>query len=269
MVHDLIPLKYPGFFKVDKRGFFNSILKKAKPNHFFIAPSISTKSDICHYYSIDPNKIFVVAGAVQDELFYPVKDQQVLKETLEKYQIQGPYILSLATLEPRKNILALIDAYIDLVQQYPWFEHKLVLGGAKGWGLENLRQKIKPYADKIILTGFIKETDLAAVYSGATAFVYPSLYEGFGFPPLEAMKCQTPVIVSSSSSLPEIVQNAGLYVSPTSPEDIASQILKLINNPSLQQELKDLGTKQAAKYSWSQTTQETFKVFETGLLQVR
>ena len=178
-IHDLIPLKYPHFFKVNKRRFFDDIFKKSKPNHFFIAASESTKADICHYYSINPNKITVAYGAPQKELFYPVEDKVELQSTLEKYHIHRPYILSVATAEPRKNIMMLIDAYIDIIKQNPTLDLNLVLCGAKGWGMNNLKSKIDPYKDRIIITGFAKDEDLAAIYSGATAFVYPSLYEGF------------------------------------------------------------------------------------------
>ena len=141
MIHDLIPLKFPHFFKVDKKGFFDSIFKKARPNHFFIAASEATKADICHYYSIDPDKITVAYGAPQEGLFYPVEDMAAANESLKKYQIKAPYILSLATIEPRKNIMALVDAFIEIIKSQPSLELNLVLSGAKGWGMESLHKK--------------------------------------------------------------------------------------------------------------------------------
>ena len=268
-IHDLIPLKYPHFFKVDKRGFFDNIFKKAKPNHFFIAASESTKADICHYYSINPSKITVAYGAPQEELFYPIDDKQQLEIVLKKYQINKPYILSVATAEPRKNIMMLIDAYIDVIKQNPSLDLDLVLCGAKGWGMESMQSKIEPYKDRIIVTGFAKDEDLAAIYSGATAFVYPSLYEGFGIPVVEAMSCKTPVIVSDRSSLPEIAQDAALYVDPTNVEDISTQIFKVVNDVELQNQLKERALLQVQKFTWEKSAQTIYEAFEMSLDQVR
>ncbi|MCH9631947.1 MAG: D-inositol-3-phosphate glycosyltransferase [Chlamydiae bacterium] len=268
MIHDLIPLKYPNFFKVDKRGFFDSIFKKAKPNHFFIAASETTKADICHYYSINPSKITVAYGAPQRDIFYPVEDEALLKSTLQRYNIQKPYILSLATVEPRKNILALVDAYIEIIQQNPNLELDLVLCGAKGWGMEALKEKITPYKDRILITGYAKDEDLASIYSGATAFVYPSLYEGFGIPPVEAMCCNTPVIVSDRASLPEVVGSAGLYVDPTDIKDMASQMLKVVQDVDLQNQLKEKGLERVKKFTWENTAKTIHQAFEASLDQV-
>ncbi len=268
-IHDLIPLKYPKFFKVDKRKFFEKIFKNAGPNHFFLALSESTKADICHYFSVDPDKIFIAHSAPQNDLFYPVQDSMKLQKTLEGYGLLSPYILSLATLEPRKNISMLIDAYVQIITKNPQFPLKLVLCGAKGWGEERLEQKIAPYKDRIIVTGFVPDHDLAALYSGAKMFVYPSLYEGFGLPPLEAMRCKTPVIVSDRSSLPEVVKDAGLYIDPSNINDIIAQILKLSNSPELEKELIEKGALRAQEFSWQQNAFSVHSAFEKALAQAR
>lgn len=267
-IHDLIPLKYPKFFKVDKRAFFDRILKKSKPNHFFLALSESTKADICHYYSINPEKIFVVHSAPQSELFYPVKDKKEIERVKKRYKVEAPYILSLATLEPRKNISFLIDAFIKLIKEKPSLDLKLVLCGAKGWGYNEIFEKIKEYEDRVIITGFVKDEDLAAIYSGALAFVYPSLYEGFGLPPLEAMKCETPVIVSDRSSLPEVVGKGGLYVDPTDIDDMANQIYRVFEDKTLREDIKEKAKLQLENYNWEKSAKDALNAFESALKQV-
>lgn len=267
-IHDLIPLKYPHFFKVDKRSFFDSIFKKARPNDFFIAASESTKADICHYYGINPSKITVAYGAPQRDVFYPIQDENKKNEVLKRYGIDRPYLLSVATVEPRKNIEALVEAYFQILKEKPNFEYDLVLCGPKGWGVDHLRDKVKEFQHRVIITGFVSDNDLASIYSGATAFVYPSLYEGFGIPVVEAMCCNTPVIVSDRSSLPEVAQDAALYIDPQNIDDISAQILKLTENEDIQKVLREKGQAQVEKFGWDKTAQTIYDAFQESLQQV-
>ena len=261
-IHDLIPLKYPKFFKVDKKPFFDRILKNPKPWHYFFALSESTKADMCHYYSIDPSKIFIVHSAPTEGLFYPHQDFQKATEILSKYKISGRYFLSLATLEPRKNITMLVDAFIQLVSQNPKMDVKLVLCGVKGWGFEALLKKVEKHKDRIIITGFVEDCDLAAIYSNALAFVCPSLYEGFGLPPLEAMSCGSPVIVSDRSSLPEVVGSAGLYVDPTNIDDICHRLNQVYEDEALVKILKNRSLAQAKKFNWENNALKAHKAIK-------
>lgn len=267
-IHDLIPLKYPKFFKVDKRRFFDSICKKDRPNQFYVAVSESTKADICHYYSINPEKIFIIPPAPCSQTFFPLEDEKLKLSVQQKFHIDAPYILSLATIEPRKNISFLVDAYIKMISENPSLDHKLVLCGAKGWGFDRLFEKIKDYQDRIIVTGFIQDQDLAPLYSGADFFVYPSLYEGFGLPPVEAMKCRVPVIVSDRSSLPEVVGDAGLYVDPTSLDDLVKQMTLLAKDANLRSQLSEKGYQQALTFNWKKSSQLAKQAFEGALKQV-
>ncbi|MCH9633629.1 MAG: D-inositol-3-phosphate glycosyltransferase [Chlamydiae bacterium] len=262
-IHDLIPIKFPKFFKVNKRDFFDRILKNPKPWNYYFALSESTKADMCHYYSIPPEKIFIVHSAPSSNLFFPVNDALILKSVQEKYHIKAPYLLSLATFEPRKNIYFLVESFIKLIEEQPHLELTLVLAGTKGWGFESLLDKIKKYPKRIKLTGFVADEDLAALYSGAMAFVYPSLYEGFGLPPLEAMNCGTPVIVSDRSSLPEVVGNAGLYIDPTSRDDLCERVLKIYGDSELRTELSEKSLIQAKKFSWENNTQAAHSAFQS------
>lgn len=268
-IHDLVPLKYPQFFNINKKSFFDKILKNPPENHYFLTLSESTKADICHYYSIDPSRIFCIHGAASKELFYPIDDIKKIQSTLRKYRIQDPYILSLATIEPRKNIPFLVDTFIKMIKEDPDFPYVLVLAGAKGWEYKELLEKVKQYPGKIITTGYVQDSDLAALYSGATVFVYPSLYEGFGLPVLEAMQCKVPVIVSKSSSLPEIVADAGLYIDPTNSDELKNQLVKVCQNPGLRKELAEKAYDQAQKFSWQMCADKVLEAFEHGLRQVK
>lgn len=261
-IHDLIPLKYPKFFQVDKKSFFDRMLKHAGPNQYYFALSESTKADICYYYGIHPDRIFIVHSAPEPHLFYPVEDPSLLKRVQTKYHIQKPYLLSLATLEPRKNIPFLVDSFIELIESHPHLEIQLVLAGAKGWGFEGLLRKLEKYKEHILVTGYLPSEDLAPLYSGAYAFIYPSLYEGFGLPPLEAMSCAVPVIVSQRSSLPEVVGSAGLYIDPTSKDDICDRILKLIQNEPLRDTLSQKSLRRAKEFSWEKNAQTAHKAFK-------
>lgn len=267
-IHDLIPLKYPKFFKVDKRGFFDSICKKDRPNQFYFAVSESTKADICHYYSINPEKIFIIPPAPSKEIFHPISDKTILENMKQKFNIDAPYILSLATIEPRKNISFLVDAFIKMIKQNPSFTHKLVLCGAKGWGFDRLFEKVKEYQNRIVVTGFVQDQDLAALYSGAEFFVYPSLYEGFGLPPVEAMSCKVPVIVSDRSSLPEVVDDAGLYVDPSNVDDLVEQMTLLVEDENLRRQLSEKGYQQAQSFNWEKSAKSAKQAFESALKQV-
>lgn len=268
-IHDLIPIKYPEYFKIDKRKFFDAILKNPKENHFFFALSEATKKDIYHYYSVDPDKIIVTPSAVQEGLFYPVKELDALQKVQKKHQIKRPYILSVATIEPRKNIKSLVKAYASLLDKTPSLDFDLVLCGARGWEINSLFDQIKKHSDRIIVTGFVDDSDLAALYSGALAFVYPSFYEGFGLPPLESMSCGTPVIVSNTSSLPEVVGDAGLYVDPNNIDDIADKIMQLVSSQALREDLRKLGFARAKQFNWEQNAQQIYQSFERALTQVR
>lgn len=261
-IHDLIPLKFPHFFKEDKRSFFDRMLKKIKPWQYFFALSESTKADICHYYGISPSRIFVVHSAPTPGLFYPVKEKSKIDSIRAKYKINGPYFLSLATLEPRKNIPFLVDAFLSLIEERPDIELTLVLTGAKGWGSNALLDKIKMHPKRIVFTGFVEDQDLAALYSGAMAFVYPSLYEGFGLPPLEAMSCGVPTLVSDSSSLPEVVGSAGLYADPNHKDDFCEQMRRLYDDGPLREELREKALIQAKKFTWDQNAQVAFQAFK-------
>lgn len=196
-------------------------------------------------------KIWIIYCGV-DEKFIPIKDQNKINEVREKYSLPEEYVLSLSTLEPRKNIRLLIDAYRELVLSQK-VKVPLVLAGRKGWKMEELMAGIEPEVEKnIIFTGFVDDEDLAAVYTGAKLFIFPSLYEGFGMPPLEAMACGAPVISSNAASLPEILGDAAFYFKSNNLCDLEEKIVTVLSLESNEKNLvKEKGITQSQKYNWS------------------
>ncbi len=186
---------------------------------------------------------------------------------LKKYNIptESKHLLSVSTLEPRKNIERTIRAFLTLIQQEHINDLNLVLVGTKGWQFDGIFEEIKSnpaLKKRIITTGFVTDEDLAALYSSAIGFVYPSIYEGFGLPPLEAMQCGTPVISSTKSSIPEVVGDAGILVEPTDETAISAAMLNFYQNENLRNELSKKALLQAAKFSWQRFTDEHIRIYQ-------
>lgn len=268
-VYDLIPIMFPQFFEFSEDHLLNKILESLDSESWAICISNSTKNDLCNKLpKIDPSRVFVTPLAAS-ESFYPCNDSERISLVRKKYNIPDlPYILSLSTLEPRKNIDQTIRCFANLSQQENIEDLYLVLVGTKGWDYNKIFEEISNNSflkDRIIVTGYVADEDLAALYSGAIAFVYPSFYEGFGLPPLEAMQCGVPVITSNTSSLPEVVGNAGIMVSPTDADALCQSILEVYNKPSLQKNMAMKSREQAKKFSWEKCTQQTIDAYKVAL----
>lgn len=274
-VHDIIPLLHPewcGMLGETDKYFhpeFNlpAILKSLNRDHWIICPSATSRNDVCEYLGaqIDPDKVRVIPWAAS-KLFYPCTDVQRLSAVREKYKLPPTrhYLLSLSTIEPRKNYTTLLRSFHRLLQQERMNDLYLVLAGALGWDYGDIfaeLRKSRMLASRVILAGHIADEDLAALYSGALAFVFPSLYEGFGLPPLEAMQCGTPVLTSAISSLPEVVGEAGLLVNPRDEEALAQGLLTLYRDADLRAELSRRGIAQAALFSWQRCARQTVDVY--------
>ena len=268
-IYDLIPLLFPQFFvpKVNQRvaSFLNSIDVQ---KDWIICISEHTKQDFCNYSGMNPERIFVTPLAAAQH-FYPVKDSSYSQNVLDRYKVpQGPYLLSLCTLEPRKNLDLLIRAFSEFTQTHPSTDLNLVLVGTSGWKNSAIFQAVQDNSqikNRIIFSGYVPDEDLAAIYSRALAFVYPSLYEGFGLPPLEAMQCGTPIIASGSSSLPEVVGDAGILFNPKHQSELSHAIWKLVNDSELRAQLSQKSLARAHQFSWSKCADKTIEVYRTAL----
>lgn len=235
--------------------------KSAKKAARVIAISESTKKDIIKYLGIEQEKINVIYPGVSRE-FSP-QNKEYDKNVLSKYNLSLGYILSVGTLEPRKNLIRLLNAYKMIVANEGSMPQLVIVGG-HGWLKEDINRVIDSLGltEKVILTGYVSDSDLPALYRSAKVFVYPSLYEGFGLPPLEAMACGTPVISSNTSSIPEVVGDAGLLVDPYRPDEIARAITIVLKDEELRNHLKHAGLIRSGLFSWDKTAQETIKLYQ-------
>ncbi|WP_162053123.1 glycosyltransferase family 4 protein [Pontibacter pamirensis] len=268
--YDLIPILYPQFAEESVIELIQKVLQSITPDTWVLCISEATRNDLLNYLGnrVDPNKVKVTELAASGT-FYQSRNKAANKEVRGKYGIpDAPYILSLCTLEPRKNIDQAIRAFVKIVSQENVPELNLVLVGTKGWMFDKIFDEIKGSAgikDRIIITGYVPDEDLAAIYSDALLFVYPSFYEGFGLPPLEAMQCGVPVITSNTSSLPEVVGDAGIMVAPTDLDALCQGMLSIYNNPALREKMVEKSIERAGRFSWERCANETVEAYKSSL----
>jgi glycosyltransferase involved in cell wall biosynthesis len=261
-IMDLAYIYFPQMFnKSDLYQLRSWTSYSAKNAKKIITISESSKSDIIKQYQIPEEKVEVVYPGIKPGLLkhHTKADMDTLKT---KYGINDTFILFVGTLQPRKNISRLIEAFSKVIQEQNDIE--LIIIGKKGWLYEEILKKPHDLGieDKVKFLDFVTDSDLEIFYREALCFVLPSLYEGFGLPVLEAMKYGCPVITSNVSSLPEAGGEAALYVDPLDTNDIAQKIKKLITNPQLRKELKEKGKTQLAKFSWEKTAKKTQAILE-------
>jgi glycosyltransferase involved in cell wall biosynthesis len=269
-IYDLIPVLYPQFLLSEQIPLlYKKTLASISQKDWVICISHSTKNDLCNYLNIDASRVFVTHLAAEPSIFYPCHDAETIAATRSKYGIrEAGYILSLGTLEPRKNIDHVIRCFAKLIQEQNIKDLYLVLVGTPGWKYDKIMEEVSKKSwlkDRIIFTGYVPESDLAALYSGALTFVYPSFYEGFGLPPLEAMQCGVPVITSNTSSLPEVVGNAGIMLDPKDADGLCQSMLEIYNRPLLREKMSLQSLEQAKLFTWERCTQETMAAYRTSL----
>ncbi len=260
-IYDMIPVIFPQYVTLRNRQKFHGILDSIDLHRdWVVCDSENTKEDFCSYMNMSKDRV-CVAPLAASEIFRQIREPSSIRATLNKYEIpERPYLLSLCTLEPRKNLDFVVKSFYRLITEMPNFQFNLVLVGAVGWKIQPLLDLVSSLGnlkERVILTGYVSDEDLSALYSGAKAFVYPSLYEGFGLPPLEAMQCGVPVITSNNSSLPEVVGDAGLMINPTDTDEFCQTILNLTGDSVLQEGLSRRGIERAASFSWAKCAEQT------------
>lgn len=261
-VHDIIPLFFQENLPPEYK-YWGPTLKLIRNRiDCVITDSENTKNDCIEYLKIPEEKIEVIYLAADKRYKYMKNKNELRNELKLKYSIQDPFILYVGTVESRKNVSLLIKSFYKLKKQ--GINHKLVLIGVHGFGSAEIVELVKnlSMSKEVIFTGYVSDEDLVKFYNTADLFVYPSLYEGFGLTPLEAMACGCPVVSSNTSSLPEVVGNAGVLVDPHDSDALTSEIHSLLTNNDLKKELSKKSLERAKIFNWKKTAEETWKVYE-------
>jgi len=253
-VHDVAFERYPQFFTPGTVARFRTLVPlTVRRAAAVLTLSEYSKRDIVRRYCVPPEKV-VVAPCAADPMYGPIHDAARLAAVRARYGTGDHFILSVGNLQPRKNLRTLIEAYVRL-RQADATRHKLVLVGREAWLHDDIfaAARASGYADELVFTGYVPDADLVALYNAAEVFVYPSLFEGFGLPPLEAMACGTATVTANTSALPETVGEAALTVDPRDGEALAGALARLLGDGALRARLEREGLARAALFSWDDT----------------
>jgi glycosyltransferase involved in cell wall biosynthesis len=260
---DLTFFLFPELHTIPKRFYFRCFTRlAARLADRLIFISESTRSDFLQRFQVPPERLWTTHMGVEED-FAPATDDLVSQTVLDKYGISRPYILYLGTLEPRKNIPRLLEAFRRIAMSNDGVQ--LVVAGRKGWYYDDIFSATKQLGlqGRVVFTGFVNEEDKPYLLSSAKVFVYPSLYEGFGIPVLEAMACGVPTVTSNRSSMPEVVGDAVLLVDPTNSDELFAAINRLLSDCQLYSDLQIRGPARAAEFSWSNTARQTLAVYDS------
>jgi glycosyltransferase involved in cell wall biosynthesis len=263
-VHDLGYHYFPEAHTRRQRSYLRlSTQSNGRLSQRLIADSQKTKADLVRFYHIDPDKIDVIYPGIDPSL-KQVTEPKAMESVRRRYAINGPYLLFIGTLQPRKNLVRLVQAYAA-----SGLQHRLVLAGKVGWRSESILDEISGLSpivrQRIIVPGFIENGDKATLISGASALLFPSLYEGFGFPLLEGQVCGTPVLAANSSSLPEIAGGAALLVDPRDVGALTGALLQIVQDRSLRRSLERKGLSNVKLFTWDKTASSVLETLERAV----
>ncbi len=264
-VHDLIPIVHPEYSSAWFVKKYTQWIRDIQADVIFVN-SEATKKDLLASHPDIRDERIIIPSLAADEKFHKVTDATALRKVRQKYGIgDEKYFLGVSELSTRKNLVHLMNSFVDFLDKTKAQDIKLVLVGPMRKGYTDITQTIKgleKYKDKIVLTGFVDDDDMAAVYSGALCFVYPSLYEGFGLPILEAMQCGVPVISADNSSLPEVGADAALYISGKDVTQTAQALEKIYSDETFRSLLSQKGLKRSSMFSWQKTVDTIFNTLK-------
>lgn len=264
-VYDLTALLFPAWHTAETRR-----LQQRKARFIreqadgVIVISETTRRDVVTHLGIPPERVHVVPAGV-DPAYRPLEREQVARTLAPLGLRPGGYILHVGTIEPRKNLLRLAEAYDLVRRRMGSAAPRLVLAGAVGWKCADVLRRIEALGEAALLLGHVPAELLPALYNGARLSLYPSLYEGFGLPPLEAMACGTPVVVSTGGALPEVVGDAGVQVDPQDAEALAAAIVELLTDSEQWTALRQAGLARAAGFSWARSARRLLEVYRAAV----
>lgn len=262
-IHDLVAFLFPNTHSAKAVLIERLTLKKAiKKARSILVVSENTKKDLLKKFQYPTDKIFLTPCA-PSEFFREAIDEKELEKLKKKYQLPENFILAVGTLEPRKNFPNLIKSFVIIKRKYP--DYKLVIVGKKGWKFKQIEEALKQYnlQNDVIFPGYLDDQELHKMYAIAKVFVFPSLYEGFGIPPLEAMASGCPVVSSNVASMPEVIGQAGLLIDPKNALKMADAIISLFENEQVRNMMIERGRVQADKFSWKKSAEKTLEVIKS------
>jgi glycosyltransferase involved in cell wall biosynthesis len=263
-IHDCIHLMFPQYlpnraaYLYARASMWMAVRRSAR----ILTVSEASKRDIMHFFNVRPEKIVVVHNAI-DERFRQAPSEADVARVRERYQLDHGFVLYVGNIKPHKNLVRLIEAY-DLLRRRGFEDLKLLIIGDEISKLPALRRAVHTHKlhKHVRFLGYLSDDTLAVLYRLAAVFVFPSLYEGFGLPPLEAMACGTPVVTSNLSSMPEVAGDAAILVDPYDVESIVGGMQKVLTNPGLSQELREKGIARARQFSWEQSVARTRALYQ-------
>jgi glycosyltransferase involved in cell wall biosynthesis len=261
-VHDLACLLYPHFLTRESARYYGHIDQAVRWTDHIISVSESTKRDTIQHLGVPEDKITVVYEAA-NAIFRPIDRDEAHEQVRNRHGLDFPFVLFVSTIEPRKNVPTLLRAIWQLHECYKEDVH-LVLAGGKGWLFEDAFAVVEELKldERVHFVGRVSSEDLLYLYNAAEMLAHPAFYEGFGLPPLEAMACGLPVVVSNVASLPEVVGDAGLLVDPHGVDELTVGMWRILNDGELAQELREKGLRQAARFSWERAARETLAIYK-------
>jgi glycosyltransferase involved in cell wall biosynthesis len=263
-VHDVSFLEHPEYFKRDRALQLQWTVRRTvqKAARVLTGSEFSRSSILKVYGDLDEDKVVVVPNAAASQ-FRPISRETAAATVRDRFSIAGPFVLSVGDLQPRKNQIGLIRAFAALVRAYPQIKHKLVLAGKATWFSGRVMEAAREsgVADRIEFIGFVSDPDLLQLYNACDLFVFPSFYEGFGLPALEAMACGRAVVCSNTSALPEVVDGAAILFDPYSIDQMVRALADLLLDSELRTRMERLGLQRAAHFSWQKTAERTLEVF--------
>ncbi len=262
-VHDVSFLDHPEYFPRERAWQLRLTVRRTvrQAVRVLTVSEFSRRSILRAYPEIDPEKVVVIPNAASG--FRPISRELARAAVRNRFKISAPFLLSVGDLQPRKNHIGMIRAFARLIQTYPQFPHNLVLAGQETWFGNSVREaaRVSGVADRILFCGFVSDEELLNLYNACDFSVFPSFYEGFGLPVLEAMACGRAVACSGASALPEVANGAAILFDPYSVDEIARAMADLLLDSELKAHMERLGSHRAAHFSWQKTAKKTLDVF--------
>jgi len=265
-IFDLAAIRFPQIYGAGYRSTLCAAIESVRDGDCVLTGSESSRAELCEHGVAPPERVFVAPLGADPRTFHPCGDAERLRAVRERYGIpDGPYLLSVNTPDPRKNVRHAVRAFARVAREEGVREQTLVLVGHTQPGARADAAEADGLRGRVVRTGYVDDAELAPLYGGATAFVYPSLYEGFGLTPLEAMQCGTPVVASNTSSFPEVVGDAGILLDPADGDALCQAILDLCRDPGLRARMRERSLARAARFSWERCTRAVLDAYRAAL----